>query len=304
LLVREVSMRIVLFGSGAMACLFASRLSGTAEVTIVDTWKEGIASIRQRGIIFEGPEGTRPFPVRAQLLDDPAVQAELAIVLVKAWQTPEVAARIEQYLGPEGLAISLQNGIGNVEMLGSRTAPGSTTEGATLLGPGHVRAAGSGTTHLVAPAWVVDLLRNAGFESHPCSLREAEGMLWGKLCVSCGINALTAILGVENGGLLERPDAADLMVQAAVECAAVAGAKGIRIPFPDPAARVSDVARRTAGNKSSMYQDVLRGAPTECDAIYGAVVREAAIHGVEVPVNRLLWKLIRALTKTNTSEVR
>jgi 2-dehydropantoate 2-reductase len=295
-------MQIVLFGAGAMACLFGARMAGIADVTLVDTWKEGVAAIRQRGITIEERDGTRSVRARARLLDEPAAPAELALVLMKAWQTEQLASRLEQYLRPNGLAISLQNGIGNVELLGNRAFPGSTSEGATLLAPGHVRAAGAGTTHMVAPEWVIRLFLDSGFESYRCSPQEAQGLLWGKLCINCGINALTAILRVPNGELLERPEARELMVLAAEECAAVARAKGIRIPFSDPADRVREVARSTAGNKSSMFQDILRGAPTECDAIYGTVVREAELHGVDVPVNRLLWKIMRAIRIQGRSE--
>jgi 2-dehydropantoate 2-reductase len=295
-------MQIVLFGTGAMACLFGARLAGTAEVTLVDTWAEGVAAIRERGILIEDSNGTRAIPVQAQLLDAPPVHADLALILTKAWQTERIAAHLPEYLSPEGLAVTLQNGIGNVELLGSRTFPGSTSEGATLLGPGHVRVGGAGITHMVAPEWAVSLLRDAGFESRPCSPQEAESLLWGKLCVNCGINAPTALLRVVNGELLKRPDARDLMVRAAEECAAVARAKGIEIPFSDVEVQVSDVARRTRGNKSSMYQDILRGAPTECDAIYGAVVREAGSCGVEVPVNSTFWRLMRASTPLNRSD--
>jgi len=289
-------MRIVLFGTGALACLFGARFARSADVTLVDSWTEGIAAIRERGILLEDAAGTQSVSVRAQSLDDPAVEADLVLVLVKAWQTKNIASQLAQYLSPQGLAVSLQNGIGNVELLGARAFPGSTSEGATLLGPGHVRVGGSGTTHMVAPDWVVKMFRYAGFDSYSCSAPEAESLLWGKLCVNCGINALTGLLRVENGKLLERPDATELMVRAAEECAAVARAKGIPVPFDNPEAQVRDVARSTAANRSSMYQDILRGAPTECDAIYGVVVREAALHGVEVPVNGILWKLMRALT--------
>ncbi len=289
-------MRIVLFGTGAMACLFGARLARIAEVTLVGSWTEGIAAIRERGILIEDGRGTESVPVMVQSFDDPEVRADLALVLVKAWQTKLIASKLTKYLHPDGLAVSLQNGIGNVELLGSRAFPGSTAEGATLVGPGHVRTGGSGPTYMVAPEWTVNLLENAGFECHSCSREEAESILWGKLCVSCGINALTGLLKVLNGELLERRDAGELMVRAAQECAAVARAKGIRIPFEDAAVHVEAVVRRTSGNKSSMLQDVLRGVPTECDAIYGSVVREAELLGLEVPVNRVFWKLMRATT--------
>jgi 2-dehydropantoate 2-reductase len=297
-------MQISLFGSGAMACLFAARMSGVAQVTVVDDWPEGIVAIRKRGILLEDSAGTRTIPVEADYPGTPRASADLAIILAKSWQTAAVAAHLPRYLSPEALAISLQNGIGNIEILGARTFPGATAEGATLLGPGHVRAGGSGPTHIVAPGWVVELFRSAGFECYGCKPEEAESLLWGKLVVSCGINALTALLRVPNGELLNRPNAADLMIRAAKECAAVAHAKGIRLPFADPAARVRDVAEKTAANKSSMLQDLLRGAQTECDTINGAIIAEGRRAGIPTPVNEFLWQLVQASAHHTRSDYR
>ncbi|MCO5245157.1 MAG: hypothetical protein M9927_15265, partial [Anaerolineae bacterium] len=64
--------------------------------------------------------------------------------------------------------------------------------------------------------------------------------------------------------------------------------------FDDPVLAAEDVARRTAANHSSMFQDMLRGAPTEIDAICGAVVEAGEQTGVLTPVNRTLWRLVRA----------
>jgi 2-dehydropantoate 2-reductase len=297
-------MNIILFGTGAMACLFGARLSRVAQVTLIGTWTEGIAAIRKRGILFEDFYESRTAPVRAEYLGTPLAPVDLAFVLVKSWQTERIAKSIQAYLNPDGIAVSLQNGIGNVELLGDRAFAGATAEGATLLGPGHVRSGGSGPTHVVAPEWVVELLRSAGFDCRRCSPAEAEGLLWGKLSVSCGINALTALLRVPNGALPKNPDAARLMVRAADECARVARSRGIELPFPEPGMHVKEVAEKTAANQSSMLQDLLRGAPTECDAIHGAVVREGNRLGVPTPVNEMLWHLVRAAVHQYRSEVR
>jgi 2-dehydropantoate 2-reductase len=85
------------------------------------------------------------------------------------------------------------------------------------------------------------------------------------------------------------------MHAAATEAAAVAAVQGIRLPYPDPLKAVESVARRTANNRSSMLQDVLRGAPTEIDAICGAIVQAGEEAGVPTPVNLTLWQLVRAL---------
>jgi 2-dehydropantoate 2-reductase len=292
-------MRILLFGTGAMSCLFAARLAAVAEVAILGAWADAINAIRSRGVLIDEDGKSRTVQVGAAFLGDELPAAELAIVLVKAWQTQRVADHLPSYLSAGGMAVSLQNGLGNVELLGAKAFPGSTSEGATLVEPGHVRAGGRGATRMVAPQWVVDLFRNAGFECYGCDPGEAESLLWGKLAISCGINALTALLRVPNGELLNRPNATDLMIRASEECGAIAGAKGIRLPFPSPADKAKEVARNTATNHSSMLQDMVRGAPTECDAINGVIVAEGKRLGIPTPVNEILWQLVRAAVHKN-----
>ena len=289
-------MRVTVWGTGAMACFFAARfaLSGVARITMIGTLAESIHAIRDNGIRIDDAAGTRMAEVDAEFYDAPAPPADLAIVLVKTWQTPRVAGRLEKNLKPGGVALSLQNGLGNIEALGGRVFTGITFEGATLVGPGYVAHRGSGVTHLAAPEPVLELFKSAGFEAYGCDPEKAESLIWGKLAVNCGINALTALYGIRNGELLKRKRAVDLMERAALECATVARARRVELPYDDPVAEVRETARRTAENTSSMLRDVLRGAPTECDAINGAVVREGKRLGVSVPVNEALW---RALTR-------
>ena len=296
-------MRVVLFGAGSMACLFGARLAPAADVTLVDTWKEGIDAIRQNGILFEDANGKRIVSVHAEYLGTPLEPFDLAFALIKSWQTGLISKYLPDYLKPQGIAISLQNGLGNVAQLGAKAFPGTTAEGATLLGPGQVKAGGSGPTHIVAPAWVVDLLKSAGFEAYACNTNKAVSLLWGKLSVSCGINALTALLRIPNGELLKRPAATELMTRAVLECVAVARAAGIVLPYADAVSYAKEIAERTAANQSSMFQDIFRGAPTECDAINGAIVRAGTRLGVATPVNEILWQLVMAAGAQNRSDI-
>ena len=275
-----------------MACLFGAALAPVASITLVGTWPEGLAALRAHGIRVEGRPAVR---VRAVALGEAAPPADLTLVLVKTWQTAAIGAALPGYLKPDGLALTLQNGLGNVEQLGPRACLGVTTMGATLLGPGQVRPGGTGPTHVAAPAWVAELLNAAGLDAEAVPAAQVDGLLWGKLAVNCGINALTALLRVTNGALLERPDAVALLNAAAEECAAVAAAQGIALPYADAAAAARAVAARTATNRSSMFQDILRGAPTEIEAINGAVARLAERLGVPAPVNTVLARLVRAV---------
>ena len=291
---------ILIVGTGAMAGLFGVRLGPHAEVTLLGTWKAGLEALARDGIRLQENGSAVQVPVRTSSNPAECEGAEIALFLVKSWQTQRAAARLARCLAPQGVALTLQNGLGNLELLEAelgtqRVALGVTTVGATLLGPGKVRAGGMGATY-VAPhprlEPLVDLLQIAGFEVHPAE--NLESLVWGKLVVNCGINALSALLEVPNGELLSRPGARAVMQEAAQETARVAEASGVKLPYSDPVEQVEGVARRTASNISSMLQDIRRGAPTEIDAINGAVVRVADRLGVPAPINRALWNLVRA----------
>ena len=283
-----------------MAGFFGGRLASYADVTLLGSWKEGLDAVRESGIRVQ--ENGEVKKVHVKATDDPSEceGVNTALVLVKSWQSEMAATMLTNCLAADGVALTLQNGLGNIEVLEAaigpeRAALGVTTTGATLLGPGMIRAGGSGPTY-VAPhprlELLVDLLETSGFEVHAAS--DLVSLLWGKLVVNTGINALTALLEVRNGELLESSHARSLMNAAALETAQVAEAQGIKLPYDDPSQEVEGVARRTAENDSSMLQDIRRGAPTEVDAINGAVVREGERLGVPTPVNQSLWNLVRA----------
>jgi 2-dehydropantoate 2-reductase len=293
------SSQVTIAGTGAMACFVGARLSSVARVTLTGSWAEGIRTLRASGIKVEDSPKITTAPVSAVPWGEATVPADLVLVLVKAWQTSEVARHLDRLLKPDGLALTLQNGLGNQEALGPRAGLGVTYQGATLLGPAHVQPGGEGATWIAGPEWVVELFQRAGMPAQRADAVQMEGLLWGKLAVNCAINPLTAILRVPNGELLKRPDARVLMEGAAGECAAVARGKGVVLPFSDAAGQARAVARRTAGNRSSMLQDVLRGAPTECEAINGAVIRWGKHLDVPTPVNETLYHLVRSLDSTH-----
>lgn len=301
--------KVVIVGTGAMACLFAARLAPHAQVTLLGTWPEGLAALRSGGVRLQEADGSE-HQIAVTISDDPkdCAGSKLALVLVKSWQTERAATKLSQCLDAEGIALTLQNGLGNLEVLQKllgteRSALGVTTTGATMIGPGHVRAGGTGPTHLghhprIEP--LATLLRQAGFTIEVTD--DLQALIWTKLAINAGINPLTAILRVPNGMLNEIPHARSLMVAAAVEASKVAASLGIRLPGENIETTIADVAIRTATNHSSMLQDIMRGAPTEIDAICGAVVRQAEAQGIATPVNWTLWNLVRAIVAARDGE--
>jgi len=289
---------VLILGTGALATLFAARFSAAGiPVTILGTWQEGLAALSQNGAQLDGT-GIFPVQTRENPLD--CRGAKFALVLVKSWQTERTAHQLSQCLAEDGVALSLQNGLGNDAVLAKtlgmpRVARGVTTLGASLLAPGIVRLAGDGPVSLEAHprlAPLQEMLLQAGFDVNVTS--NVQSLVWSKLVVSTAINPLTALLRVKNGELLEHPSSRGLMGALACETSSVAAIHGVALLFPDPVRAVEEVARTTAENQSSMLQDVLRGSPTEIDAINGAVVRLAEEGGLQVPVNQVILSLLKA----------
>ncbi len=287
-----LTMRVHVLGTGALACFFGARLARVAEVTLIGTWTEGITAIASGGIVLETPDTEETFAAKAVRLGTPLEAADLVLVLVKSWQTDRVAREIPALTARNGHVLTLQNGLGNAEKLGTRALLGVTEQGATLVAPGRVRPSGDGPTDIAGPDSLAAVFRSAGLDARAVDPARGASLAWGKLAANAGINALSAILRVPNGQLLARPEALALLECAANEVGEVARAKGIALPFPDAAAEARRVARTTASNHSSMLQDVLRGAPTEIDSINGAVVREGARLGVPTQANETLLRLL------------
>jgi 2-dehydropantoate 2-reductase len=294
---------ILLVGTGALATLFAARLSEAGHsVSMLGTWKNGLRALQENGARIVDANGNE-HAYKVHATDDPreVSGAKYALVLVKSWQTERAARQLKESLAENGLAITLQNGIGNKETLirdlgTARVSLGITTTGATLVGPGLVKMGGEGVISLEQNQALGPLeaaLRSSNFNLQ--IVDDARSLVWGKLVINAAINPLTALLRIPNGELLSRPGARRVMSALARETAEVAEAERVHLPFSNPVDAAEDVARKTAANMSSMFQDVRRGAKTEIDAICGAVTMRGQKHGIKTPYNHACWQLVRAM---------
>ncbi len=304
-------MRIAVIGAGAMGSIFGAHLSTVAEVVLVHTEAEHVRSIRERGLILETPGGEERVYNTLQATTDPGPLgrfADLALIFTKAYDTAAAVQTASALLKPDGMALTLQNGLGNRETIAAalgeeRTVAGVTSHGGTVLGPGRVRHAGRGQTHMAGSAHrvaeveaVAELFGRAGIEA--IAGGDADSLIWGKLVVNVGINALAAVCRVPNGVLGTDRTCRALMERAVDEAVAVSRRLGIVLPYDQPLSHVLHVCSITAENRASMLQDILRGKKTEIAHINGAVADRGEAAGIQTPVNRLLADLVTALEST------
>ena len=303
-------MKTAIVGAGAMGSLFGGLLAENgADVRLLDVWAEHVRTVNEAGLLVEREGSTRSIKMKAAC--DPAEigPVQLVLIFVKSYHTDGAVTAARDLMGPDSLVVTLQNGMGNADTISRRIDPdrvvaGTTSHGATVLGPGKIRHAGSGPT--ILGMWnsgdhrparrIADYLTAAGIET-TASL-DIRTVVWEKLLVNVGINAITALTGIQNGEILELEATRELCRAAVEEAANVAKALGVKVRS-DAADHVLRVARATGPNRSSMGQDVDHKRWTEIDVINGVIVREASRAGLKAPVNKTLTALIETLQSHN-----
>lgn len=299
-------MRIAILGAGAIGCLFGLRLQKSGQkVLLVHHDRRSVDIIRKRGVILTELSGKivkTHLDVSASLPKN--FDPDFILLTVKAYDTENAVRRITKVPRRTHI-LSLQNGLGNIEII-SRYFPkdsvlaGSTTEGALGTGPGTVTHAGRGLT------WVGDLsgkltrrtalisgaFRQARFPT--IVSKRIEDVIWSKAIVNSAINPITALARVSNGELDQSSSLKEIALQLMKEGTIVAKALGVS-PRPSPKSLFSKILVQAKKNRSSMLRDIEAGRKTEIPQLNGAIVSIGKRLGANVSYNTVVWKLMQGL---------
>jgi 2-dehydropantoate 2-reductase len=302
-------MKTVIMGAGAMGSLFGGLLALSKEdVWLVDIREDHLQALVTAGLAVEKGGKIQTIPVHATKEVASIGKADIIVFFVKAYHTEKAVSDALVLQEEDTVFLTLQNGLGNEEVICRQVDPrkvilGVTNHGATFLGPGRIRHAGWGKTYIgaldgkVTPrlTQIAQLFTRAGIETEVPS--NIQGLVWNKLFINVGINAVAALTGLKNGRLLDYPETLRLMEALVSEAVAVARKKGIPIEG-SPSETVKAVAEATRENRCSMGQDIDNRRKTEIDVINGAVVREAERLGIAVPYNQIITDLVKVIEKT------
>ena len=314
-------MKIVIIGPGALGCLLAASLTikldrSNKKIPALDLWlldhlPDRAKKLSEQGLILE--EGGQQKHCKIKATADPNAigLADIIILCVKSLQVAAGLDLASQLIHEDTLLLTMQNGIGHLELLKDKQKPpsiviGVTAQGANLIAPGHVRHAGDGLTRVgflksvsfsksLLLAKMCNMLNYGGIET--VIVDNIMDYVWSKLLINTGINALTAIHRYPNGKLLESADIKDRLTAAVSEGAAVARTLGINL-IGDPLAMTLAVCSKTAQNLSSMLQDVNNGRPTEIDSINGAIAAAGRKLDIPTPVNDALVHEIKEIEQS------
>jgi len=236
-------MKIVIVGPGAMGCLFAAFLSKSKEeIWLLDKNKENAAKINEIGISLEGASGSWQAKPRTTANVQDIGKADLILICVKSFHTKQAVEQVKPLLQQNAKIMTLQNGIGNIEIIAElagedRVIGGITSEGATLIETGIIRHAGRGETIIgtldgkapVEIRGIREVFNKVGLQTKMS--RDIKGLAWSKLIINVGINALTAITRLPNGKLTEFEGTKRILRDAVTEATRVAKRKRIKLIY-------------------------------------------------------------------------
>ncbi|NKJ01607.1 2-dehydropantoate 2-reductase [Novosphingobium sp. SG707] len=296
-------MKVVVVGAGAMGTLFGGRLARAGhQVVFVDTDPARVAAIAVDGVW----ENDSPALCEAALPGVVQGEADLLILFTKAQHTAAAMAQNAGALRPDGMVLTLQNGLGNdaaiASVVGSdRVLVGITNWPADLLGHGRIHVAGHGMVKLWSLIGedipVIHTIAEALAQADLGAMAEPSVTvaIWEKVIFNAALNGICALTRMTVGQVGDFLPARDLASQVVEEGIATALANGVAVDGDRVRQSVEFAMANHRAHKPSMLQDVEASRPTEVDAIQGGLLAAADRHGVASPALAHCTALLRSL---------
>jgi 2-dehydropantoate 2-reductase len=297
-------MQFVVIGAGNIGSVYGGNLARVGyDVAFLDVWEEHVAAIEDSGLHITGLTGD--FTTRPHATTDISKlpKADAVLVCVNAYSTLEAAQAARAVLKDTGYCLTLQNGVGNVEVLSeslsaSRVLAGLSFQSGDLSRPGFVRHTNNGATYIGeldrsrSPrlAQLTDALKKAGMNPEPVD--DIVATIWAKFVHNCGINALCAITGLRPGNIQEVPELIEFQRQIIEEAVSLVRAKNITLPDGNPVAVIQEYCSHKF-HRPSMMQHLDRKQRTEIDSLNGYVAQESPRYGLYAPANKALTMLVK-----------
>lgn len=296
-------MRIAVLGAGAIGSLVGAKLVEAGFDVLMHGRGDHGAMMAISGLKITGEWDFRISDEDwVVTIDEAGLHPQLentcdfAIITAKAKDT-RTLAEIAKFIS-SGPVLSLQNGLGNLEILQDvlgphRCAVGVTTNAVFKVKAGEIKWVAKGLTQIggICGDQFATLLQCIGAEF----VEDVDRILWSKLLLNVAINPLAAMCGLKNGKLLE-PELFDQAEACMFEAADVARMEGVNlISHQQLSIRLKEVLTSTSENICSMLQDVRNGKETEIEMLCGEVVKRGERAGVPTPLNALLLVQIKSI---------
>jgi 2-dehydropantoate 2-reductase len=302
-------MRIVVVGAGALGGLVGAKLhEGGQDVVLLEINRARVRLIADEGLVIsqEGAE-ERCVPVNIRSSCEGLETADLVFVSVKSYQTEQALQSVLPVVGATTRVLSMQNGIGNTQLMAEMIGPERVMSGITYhsiqhTGPNRLRYREGIKPIQIAPfdgkivpeiEAVGDVFQRAGLKTDV--VENIDHVVWQKLLHNAVVNPVSALTGLTCREMLDDEHVMAFMRELCLEIVAVMRARGIPIvDEEDPFRPVIGSLKALGKNRPSMWQDLVRGNLTEIDSIVESIVSEAERVGAKAPHCWAIARFIRS----------
>jgi 2-dehydropantoate 2-reductase len=300
-------LKVLIVGAGAMGCRFGvCLLKGGADVVLCDVWEEHVNAINQNGLRVEEDDEVEYVRIRAVTEIKEAGAPDIVMIFTKSTQTEDAVKSALTVMRPDTPVITLQNGLGNLELLEKYIAKdliiaGCTKTATGMNHPGAIRIEGFAESQIMALGpravrashAICEALKAGGM---PCQISEnIMREIWQKLTFNSAMNTVTALTRQFPGYI--GPYGLTLIEQIMREVAEVAEAEGIAVDLDELMKSIRFLTGEEGDKKhfTSMLQDVLRKRQTEADFICGPIIEKAGRHGIPTPHLETVYGLVKII---------
>lgn len=296
-------MKIGILGAGAMGQLFGGRLQMAGnEVLFIDAAPATIEALNTEGITVRSEGQESHTHVRAGTASDFNETLDLIIVFTKSFHTEAAVASVGHLISTQTFGLTLQNGLGNAEVLARSFGPEHTLVGITdfpadleragliTTGPGGKVRVGTltgGSAPLLQE--IVDRLNDAGLNA--AAEENIQTHIWEKLAFNAALNTLSAVTGQTVGQIGASTPAQNLVARVVEETVLVAASQEVTVSRERIETALKNAYQHAGEHKTSMLQDREAKRRTEADYIGGAIVRLGETAGIPAPVLQTLTTL-------------
>jgi 2-dehydropantoate 2-reductase len=301
-------MKILIMGAGAVGAYYGARLQQAGEEVVFGARGENLRVMREHGLEIQSYKGD--FKLAVTATDDPKEYAPYDLVLfaVKSYDTEASAQQLIGTLAPDGILMTIQNGVENEEIL-CRYFPreavmgGNSRVGAELIAPGKVMHTAIGVIEFgemdgrITPRAerLAEIFKRA--EIYGELTGDLKTIRWYKLMGNNGTNPVCALSLSSIGQILGDEDGYELSRTLMAEAITVGRAEGANVTEDRIEMQLQGIKnnRNAFKIKPSTLQDLEKGKRLEYDGICGAVVRAAARHNIPVPATRTVYALLKMI---------